>query len=82
MVKSMTESEYYFGVGFEVWENMVYFDAIIKRRDLAEELYHSLLREEYEHVGLLSFDKRVRLWKVEKALRDCQRLIDEKVNLI
>jgi len=23
----MTESEYYFGVGFEVWENMVYFDS-------------------------------------------------------
>jgi len=78
----MTESEYYFGVSFTEWENLLYFDAIIKRRDLAEALYHKLTMEEHKTKGQMSFDKRVRLWKVEKALSDCQRLINEKMNLI
>jgi len=81
-LKTMTESEYYFGAPFSEWDQLLYFEAIEKRRDLCEALYHKLLTEESECKVQLSFAKRERLWKVEKALSDTKRLINERNNLV
>ena len=78
----MTESEYFFGAKFSEWEDLLYFEAVEKRHDLCEELYHKLLKEESDCKVQLSFAKRERLWKVEKALSDTNRLINERNNLV
>jgi len=78
----MTASEYYYGKTFETWENLPYFEAIEVRRDCAKGLYHKLWKEMINSDKELPFDKRVRLWKVEKAWKDNQKLLDERDNLI
>ena len=82
MLNSMTASEYYYGVTFDAWENLTYFDAIKKRRDLARDLYYKLYEEQNKSKTELSFEKRKRLWKVEKAFKDNQKLLDEKDGII
>jgi hypothetical protein len=61
---------------------MDYFTAIRTRRDLARTLFNKLTKEEMDSKTELPFDKRVRLWKVQKALRDNQKLLDEKYGMI
>ena len=78
----MTSSEYYYGVSFEVWQDMKYFDAIKKRVECAKKLYEELWIEQQNSRTELPFEKRKRLWKVEKALRDNQKLLNEKNGLV
>jgi len=78
----MTQSEYYYGVPFETWENLLYFDAIKKRVECAKKLYEELYQEQMNSKTELSFEKRKRLWKVEKALKDNQKLLNEKDGLV
>jgi len=75
---SMSASMWYYGCEFSEWADLKYFDAIQKRVDCAKELYHDLLKKEQRNQFQLSFEERKRLWKVEKALRDNQKLLNER----
>jgi len=74
----MTGSEYYYGCSFKEWENLPYFEAIQIRRDKAKELFTHLYKEQEQSKKELSFEKRKRLWKVQKAWKDNQKLLDER----
>jgi len=81
--KYKNASEYYYGKSFEEWQDLPYFEAIAKRVELASNLYDKLLTEEAASMfKQLSFEKRKRIWKVGKALRDNQKLLDERNNMI
>ena len=80
--KPAHNTEYYYDCQPEVWDNMLYPEAILDRRDRSRDLYFALLKEEMEYKKVLPFDKRTRLWKVEKAYRDNQKLLDERTTVI
>ncbi len=78
--RSMFASEYYYGVTDpKYWDDMLYKNAIIDRRDKAFALYiklteHQLLPEP----KVLSFEDEKRAHKVEQAYKDCKQLCDER----
>ena len=77
----MNGSEFYYGVHSDRWDKMYYFDAIEDRRNLARDLYFKLYKEQESSNKLLNFKHRYRTWKVEKAWKLNQKLLDER-NLI
>lgn len=77
--KSITASEYYYDCPFDYWDNMLYKDAIISRRDKAFELYIRLTESQLlPEPKILAPEDEIRAFKVEKAYKDCQQLCDER----
>jgi hypothetical protein len=74
-------SWYYYGAHFSEWENLLYFEAIKKRRDLARKLYNKLYLEQM-NMKPIPYDQQVRIMKVKKALDDNQKLLDERNTII
>ena len=77
---STPSSIYYYGVSYTEWENLHYFEAIKKRKELAKNLYSKLLDE--GNLKKLSYPEEVRLQKVYKAWKDNERLLDERETLV
>lgn len=82
--RTIYASEYYYGCQPDAWDNMLYPDAIIDRRDKAWELFCELYTE--RHVLPYSEDineeKALRLRKVRIAYEDNKQLCDEKSLII
>jgi len=76
----ITMSEYYYGTSYTDWENLPYFEAIKKRRDLAKELYKRLSFHFKDQK--MDYSDQVRLQDVYKAWHDNERLLDEKDMII
>jgi hypothetical protein len=76
----MRGSEYYYGEGISPnrWDNMLYFEAIEDRRNLARDLYFKLYKIQEESETEMPFDFRLRLGKVESAWKLNQKLLDER----
>jgi hypothetical protein len=71
--KTLTASEYYYGVPYNFWDNMLYQEAIKDRYKRVKEIYFNLLDTE-----LKTFDDKIRFHKVEKAMKDCKEILDER----
>ena len=72
----LTASQYYYDADYTEWENLKYFDAIKKRRDLAKKLYFKLYDKAKNQK--ISYDDEVRMFKVHKAWKDNEKLLDER----
>ncbi len=78
--RSMTASEYYYGVSDPTyWDKMLYFEALKDRAERAKQLYFKLYKMGSK---VQSFDDKVRFFKVEKAMRDTKQLVDERTVII
>ena len=80
--KTVTASEYYYGCDVHTWDEMPYPEAIEDRRKRAFELYIKLDKAQrgmkYDDI---EFEDKVRLFKVEKAMKDTKQLCEER-NLV
>ncbi len=76
--RTMSASMYYYGCEMTEWDDLLYPDAIIDRRNRAFELYKELITEKANTKGEMSFEKRKRLWKVEMAYKDNSQLCEER----
>ena len=80
--ETVSASQYYYGCDVHTWDNMLYPDAIKDRRDKALELYMKLYdAQKGMKYNDVKFEDRVRMFKVEKAVKDTKQLCDER-NLI
>jgi len=71
--KTMTASEYYYGVGYDHWDNMLYPEALKDRYKRVKKIYFEMLDK-----PLNTFDTKIRFHKIEKAVKDCKELLDER----
>jgi len=74
--QTISASMYYYGCDFSTWDNMLYTEAIVDRKDKAFALYAMLYDEEQK--GVLSFEDATRLNKVYKAYIYNKKLINER----
>ena len=79
--KTITESEYYYGVKSSYWDNMYYWDAVEDRRNRARDIYYKISTIDTKNIKPLTYEESVRQHKVKKAFDDTQRLLDERNNL-
>ena len=71
--KTITASEYYYGVPYDYWDQMLYPEAIKDRYKKVIKIYFDLLDTPQE-----TFDDKIRFHKVEKAMKDARELLDER----
>lgn len=75
--KDISASEYYYGCPFNTWDNMLYKDAIQDRKKRVKEQYFEALTLENK-----TYEEQVRLKKLENALKDCEQICDERLELL
>ena len=80
--KTVTESEYYYQCPFDTWDQMSYPQALVDRNKRVKETWEMLYQDQIKNGKNWTFDQKVRFFKVEKAVKDNQQLIDERSNLI
>ena len=76
--ETITASEYYYGVKPDYWDKMSYPEAIKSRAELAKKLYFELYKLQEKSPTELPWDDKVRLYKVEKAVKDTRQLLEER----
>ena len=79
---SMTASEYYYETPADTWDDMKYPEAIKDRYQRVSKLYYRLLKEEMNDPKELTWDWKIRYFKVEQAFKDNKQLLDERSLLI
>lgn len=75
--KTMTASEYYYGVPADSWDTMTYPEAIQDRYQRVQKLYFKLCK-----LPNVAYDDQVRYHKITKAYNDCKQLVDERSLII
>ena len=80
--KTMTESEYYYDCTFDTWDLMLYPEALVDRNKRVKKVWETLYQDQNKNGRNWTFDQKVRMFKVEKAVRDNQQLLDERGSLI
>jgi len=75
----MRTTEYLYGVKPHVFQNMKYANAIELKHTLAKKVFHELSKEYTSKNGSWdeTFDIRVRLTEVQKAINHNKQLIEE-----
>ena len=82
-LKTLTASQYYYGCPPDVWDNMLYFDALQDRWEKSRKLYFELwdeweeLKDKKNH-----FELEKRMFYVAKAMNFNKKLLDEREHLI
>jgi len=81
-IKSMSESEYYYGCSYDTWDEMLYPDALSDRFRRVKIVWEKLYQDERINGRYWTDEQKMRMFKVEKAVKDNQQLQDERGSIL
>ena len=81
-IKTLSESEYYYGCPCDTWDEMFYPDALNDRYKRVKAVWLELYEDERINGRYWTDDQKMRMFKVEKAVKDNQQLQDERGNFL
>jgi len=78
----MTTSEYLYEAKPDTWDNMLYFEALEDKYQRSKKLYEKMLEKEWNSKTEMSYEFRIRLHKVRRAMDFNKELLEERYSVV